>query len=60
MELDEAVDRLGPALVRAAGVELAEELGPPGPQGPAEARDFGDRAARERGEGLLGERATAA
>ena len=37
-------DGLGAAVVRAAGVEVAKELGAPLLQGPAEAGELGDRA----------------
>lgn len=43
---DEEIDGLGGSVV-GAGVEVGEELGPPGPQCAAQADDLGDRAGRE-------------
>jgi len=42
VQFDDPVDGLGPAVVRAAGGEVGEELLAPGAQGAAEAGDLGD------------------
>jgi hypothetical protein len=55
VEFDEAVDGLGAAVAGAVGVEVAEKLAAPLLQGPPEAGDFGDGAAGERGQDLLGD-----
>jgi hypothetical protein len=55
VELDESVDRLGPAVARAAGVEVGQERLAPPLQGLAEPLDLRDRAGRERGKDLLGD-----
>ncbi len=57
MELDEAVDGLGAAVVRAAGVEVAEEFSAPLLEGPTEAGDLRDRARNVRGQHPFGDRA---
>ncbi len=53
MELDEAVDRFGAAVVRAVGVEVGQERLTPLLEGLAEPLDLRDRAGRERREDLL-------
>ena len=58
--LDEQVDRFGAAVADAAGVEVREHLLTPLPQGAAEAGEFGDWAAGERGDDVLGDLAAAA
>jgi hypothetical protein len=57
MQLDEAVDRLRAPVVRAACLEVAEELAAPLLQRVSEAGDLGDGAGAERGDDLLGDRA---
>ncbi len=47
---DDAVDGFGGAVRGALGLEVGQDLLPPGLQCPAEAGDFGDRAGRERGQ----------
>ena len=42
--LDDQVDGFGAAVGDAVGLEVGQDLGPPGAQGAAEACDFGDRA----------------
>lgn len=49
----ENVDGLGAAVAHAAGVEVGQDLCPPGAQGPAEPCDFRDRTRRERSDDLL-------
>ena len=44
VELDQTVHGFGAAVAGATGVEVAEELGAPLPQRPAQAGDLGDRA----------------
>jgi hypothetical protein len=46
VELDDAVHGFGAAVVGSAGGEVDQELALPGPEGPAEPRDLGDRAGR--------------
>lgn len=58
--LDEHVDRLCAAVAQAVGAEVGEDLRAPGPQGPAEPGDLGDRAGVQAGEDLLGEQAALA
>ena len=53
VELDEAVDRLGPAVVRAVGVEVGQERRAPSFQGPAEPSDLRHGTGREGREDLL-------
>ena len=55
VEFDEAIDGFGAAVVRSAGVEVAEEFAAPLLQGPSQAGHIGDRARSERGEDLLRE-----
>ena len=54
MQLDDAVDGLGAAVVRAVGVEVGQERLPPAAQGASQAGDLGDRAGVERVQDLLG------
>jgi hypothetical protein len=53
--LDDQVDGLGAAVAHAVGVEVGQDLSPPGPQGPPESGDLGDRAGGEGRDDLLGE-----
>src|SRR4051794_6078085 len=53
VELDDAVHGFGAAVVGPAGGEVGQELVLPGPQGPAQAGDLGDRAGRERSDDLF-------
>src|SRR5215213_2536413 len=46
VEFDDAVHGFGAAVVGSAGGEVGQELVLPGPEGAAEPRDLGDRAAR--------------
>jgi len=55
VELDDPVDGLGAAVVRASGGEVGQELLGPGPQRPTEAGDLGDWAGVERREHVLGD-----
>ena len=55
VEFDEAVHGFCAAVVRAVGVEVAEELATPRGQGLAEALDLGERAGHEGGQDLLGD-----
>ena len=55
VEFDEAVGGFGAAVVRAAGIEVAEELDAPLLQGPSQAGDLGDWARGEGLEDLLGD-----
>ena len=48
MEFDEPVDGFGAAVVRAVGVEVAEERFAPSLEGLAESGDLGDWAVMER------------
>jgi hypothetical protein len=48
VELDDAVDRFGAAVVGPAGGEVGQELLLPGTQGATQAGDLGDRAGVER------------
>ena len=54
-EFDEPVDGLGAAVAGPACVPVRQERVGPLAEGAAEAGDLGDRAARERGEDLLGD-----
>ena len=47
VQLDDSVDRLGAAVVRAPGREIREERSPPPAQGATEAGDLRDRAGVE-------------
>jgi hypothetical protein len=51
--LDEQVDRLGWPVGGTVGVEVREQLGLPGSQGPPESGDLGDRAGGQRVEQRL-------
>lgn len=53
MELDDAVDGLGAAVVGAVGAEVGQVRFAPAAQGSSEAGDLGDGAGVERGEDLL-------
>jgi hypothetical protein len=55
VELDEAVDRFGAAVVGTAGVEVGQERFAPLLEGLCESLDLGDRAGRQRGDDLLGD-----
>jgi hypothetical protein len=48
--LDQSVDGFGGSVGDAAGVEVGEQLGPPGVQGAGEADEFGDLVLGDVGE----------
>lgn len=56
--LDDEVDGSAATVAHPGSVEVGHELLSPGSEGPAEAGDFGDGAAVEGVEGLLGDEAT--
>ena len=56
--LDDEVDGFCSAVADAVGVEVGEDLGPPGAQGPSEACDLRDRAGVQRGDDVLGQTAS--
>lgn len=58
--LDEHVDGLGAAVAQPVGGEVGEDLSPPGAQGPSQPGDLGERAGREAGDDLLGQRSALA
>jgi len=53
--LDEQVDRFGAAVGDLVSGEVGQYLAAPGPEGPAESGDLGDRAGRERSDDLFGQ-----